>query len=354
MSLPIILSQRPPKEQISPHDADKGHRGDQGRRYGETLARYNHLLETLPKGKGWMCEHLVQYMNFWLTPTHALKGTLLAQVHHHFHPHQADDLFLASFPKSGTTWLRSLMFSIVNRNRFDISNHPLLTNNPHDCFPFLEAYVCDQNPQSNDPISSLAPNLYATHIPFSLLPASIKACKIVYVCRDPKDVFISKWCFMSKVRSKKLPPLSLQDAFELFCDGVSHYGPYWSHTLEYWRASLEHPDNVLFLKYEEMMRETSVHVKRLASFIGQPFTTREEIEGKIEEIVRLCSFENLSKLDVNTDSKPRRDNMFDVKNKHFFRKGVVGDGEKMLSAHMIDRLDRITEQKLLGSGLSFQ
>uniref|UniRef100_A0A7N0U9R5 Sulfotransferase n=1 Tax=Kalanchoe fedtschenkoi TaxID=63787 RepID=A0A7N0U9R5_KALFE len=302
-----------------------------------------------------MSEHLLKYNHFWLTPTHALKGTLLAQ--HHFSPHPSD-LFLASLPKSGTTWLRSLMFSIINRHTFHITNHPLLTTNPHDCFPFLEAHVCANYTTTHLGDDSMFPsdnNLYATHIPFSLLPVSVKDhCKTVYVARDPKDVFISKWHFMSELRPKQLPPLTLEDALELFCDGVSHYGPYWNHALEYWKASLEHPEKVMFMKYEDIMREPSVQVKRLAHFMGQPFTEAEESDGEIEGIIRLCSFEHLSKLDVNTiTSNPRAAN-FGVENKHFFRKGVVGDGKNKLSPQMIHRLDQITDQKLLATGLCFQ
>lgn len=354
MALAIILSHQSPCIERKQDDSFNNLGYQSNEDHEKTLARYDLLLETLPKGKGWMSEHLVKYKNFWLTPSHALKGTLLAQEH--FNPNP-NTLFLASSPKSGTTWLRSLVFSIINRDRFDIENHPLLTTNPHDCFPFLEAHVCEKlhfiGKSSSSSITSSSDNLYATHIPYSLLPTSIKGCKIVYVSRDPKDVFFSKWHFMSKLRSKQLPTLSLEEAFELFCNGVSHYGPYWNHALEYWKASLDHPHNILFIKYEDLTRDPSINVKKLARFIGKPFAIDEERNGMVEEIVRLCSFEHLSKLKINTKLNPRRAN-FDVKNKDFFRKGVVGDGKKKLSEEMINRIDRITEEMLLGTGLSFQ
>ena len=52
------------------------------------------------------------------------------------------------------------------------------------------------------------PRLFATHVPFVALPRSIVAspgpgCKVVYVCRDPKDTFVSLWHFINKVRAKQ-------------------------------------------------------------------------------------------------------------------------------------------------------
>ncbi|AET03212.1 sulfotransferase domain protein [Medicago truncatula] len=38
------------------------------------------------------------------------------------------------------------------------------------------------------------------------LPKSVKesTCKVVYMCRDPKDIFTSLWYFTNKVRQQKV------------------------------------------------------------------------------------------------------------------------------------------------------
>ncbi|TXG49064.1 hypothetical protein EZV62_024939 [Acer yangbiense] len=142
--------------------------------YPKTLKRFEELVPTLPRRKGWMTNDLVQYQGFWLTPTRPLK-------------------------------------------------HPLLTTGPHDCFPFLDCLNFSE-------IESLPPpRLLSIHYPFSLLPESVTAtvgCHFVYVCRDPKDVFVSilsMWLFSNKMRPKEEPPLPLEEAFEMFCEGVSIY-----------------------------------------------------------------------------------------------------------------------------------
>ncbi|KAE8676927.1 putative sulfotransferase [Hibiscus syriacus] len=313
--------------------------------------RYEETLAKLPIGKGWATEHLVHYQGFWLTPRTALKG--LMWIQDHFNP-RATDIFLASSPKTGTTWLKALIFAIVNRTRYGISDHPLLTAGPHDCFPFLDTYV-DGNNRSLHELDVLpSPRLLSTHLPLGLLPNSMtddQSCRLVYICRDPKDVLVSKWLFLNKLRPRQLPPLSLEEAFELFCQGVSHYGPYWNHVLGYWKASLENPEKILFLKYEDLKKDPFVVVKRLGEFIGHPFSLEEESGGVVEGILKLCSFENLSNLEVNKTSVLKYSRDIRVDNRDFFRKGEVGDGNNYLTEEMIQRLNAIISEKLLGSGL---
>nr|XP_017256057.1 PREDICTED: flavonol 3-sulfotransferase [Daucus carota subsp. sativus] len=177
--------------------------------------------------------------------------------------------------------------------------------------------------------------------------------KFVYICREPKDVLISTWLFMNKLRPKNLLPLSLHEAFRLFCEGGSHYGPYWDHVLGYWKASLEFPDNVTFMKYEDMKKEPLFSLKKLAAFLGKPFSEKEEKQGVVQEILQLCSFDNLSNLEVNKTGILRYSSQIFVNNSYFFRKGEVGDWQNYLTDEMVKHLDSITKHKLKGSGLTF-
>ena len=173
----------------------------------------------------------------------------------------------------------------------------------------------------------------------------------MYLCREPKDVLVSKWVFMSKLREKDLPPLNLDEAFDLFCRGISDFGPFWEHVLSYWRASLESPDKILFLRYEEVKKQPEVVVRKLAAFMGKPFTAEEVETGVVEKIVELCSFENLSNLEVNKKGVWKFGKLMDVDNRHFFRKGENGDWKNYLSEEMKQRIDGITNEKLKDSGL---
>ncbi|WCJ32395.1 Cytosolic sulfotransferase 18 [Euphorbia peplus] len=304
-------------------------------------------IRTIPREEGWVrLNHLYKYEGFCYYEAF-LEGIMAAQ--HHFQA-RSTDILVASAMKTGTTWLKALTFSIATRSTFlDNSTNPLLLKIPHECIPFLEIDL------ANIHDSTSRDNLIATHIPYTSLPKSIinSACKIVYIWRDPKDVFVSLWYFVEKIQKSKKgePPIPLEEAFELFCRGISNYGPYWDHVLTYWKVKLDFPDRVLFLKYEEMKKDTRFYVKQLASFMGCSFSVEEEENGVVEKIIRMCSFENLSELVVNKDGIHRENSSRAVHNNVYFRKGKVGDWENELTPEMITRLDTITNHKFGDSGL---
>nr|KYP55119.1 Flavonol 4'-sulfotransferase [Cajanus cajan] len=199
------------------------------------------------------------------------------------------------------------------------------------------------------------PRLFGTHTPFHSLPNSLKEfnCKIVYICRNPFDVFVSAWSFFKKIKGGPLPTPSLEEAFEMYCNGIIEFGPWWSHMLGYWKESIARPNKVLFLKYEDLKEDANFHVKKVAEFLGYPFTHEEESNGVIESIVKLCSFEEMKDLDVNKSGIIN----FQVKsfeNNLFFRKAEIGDWVNYFSQPMIEKLSKIIEEKLSGSGLSFK
>ncbi|GFS33379.1 sulfotransferase 2B [Actinidia rufa] len=309
---------------------------------------HDFLIASLPKERGWVSRHFYLYQGFWCSAVF-IRGEMAAQQH--FQARQ-NDIALATIPKSGTTWLKALAFSILHRQHYTPSqNHPLLTSNPHTLVPFLVQGFLDQDLTSN---IAHSPRLFSTHLPYHALPPSIKSfvigCLIVYLCRNPYDTFTSAWHFCTKARPDSLEPLSLNDAFDMYCRGVFAYGPFWDHALGYWKESLERPQKVLFLKYEDLKENPILHMKRLAEFMGVPFSTEEEREDLIDEISRLCSIDNLRELDVNKTGKF----IAHFENKTLFRRGEVGDWVNYLTPEMVERLDNIIKEKMDGFGLTFK
>lgn len=300
------------------------------------------LISSLPKEKGWIDKDLYLYEGFWY-PSSVLASVM--SVYNHFKA-QPTDILLASIPRSGTLWLKAIIFATMNRTRYNISNHPLLTTNPHSCVPFLEFQIFAKPPLMD--INNIpSPRLFGTHMPFNALPESIQqsGSKIIYICRNLKDTFISIWNFSMKTRDKELVPLQFDEAFELFCQGKSGFGPIWDHVKGYKQASLKWPDKVFFVTYEEMKRDSVAGIKRLAEFLGCPFSMEEENNGVVKDIIELCSFNNLSNLEVNKSGSIMKEG---VTNDVFFRKGQVGDWENYLTNQMAEYLDMITKEKLDG------
>ncbi|XP_049403885.1 cytosolic sulfotransferase 12-like isoform X2 [Solanum stenotomum] len=306
------------------------------------------LLLTLPKERGWLASHIYNYQGFWVTPRF-IQGVIACQQQFQA---QDSDIILVTTPKSGTTWLKSLLFVLVNRMKYPVfeQNHPLLVKNPHDLIPFLEIklYVDDLVPNF---ASVISPRLLSTHMPFASLPKSVQdsKTKLVYLCRNPKDTFISLWHFTNNLRLHHKDIHPIEEKFESFCKGVSLYGPFWNHVLDYWKQSIEKPNKVLFLMYEEIKVQPKLQLKRLAEFLECPFSIEEKNCGVMDEILRMCSFENLSNLEVNANGKLSTGE----ENNAFFRKGEVGDWKNYFTIEMSEKLNHIIEQKFQGSGIKF-
>ncbi|CAM8957984.1 unnamed protein product [Rhodiola kirilowii] len=318
----------------------------------EELENCPEILHGLSKERGWRTQHLYKYQNFWCQPQ---QIQAIVTLQNHFQARQGD-IILATIPKSGTTWLKALTFAITNRNRFEPTSkvHPLLTSNPHDLVPFLE-YKLYANNQRPDLSCMSSPRIFATHIPYPSLPESIKftsGCKIVYLCRNPFDTFVSSWHFITSnnVRSKDTNKLTIEEAFDMFCEGVVGFGPFWEHMLGYWKMSLSHPEDVMFLKYEDMQDDIQYYTIKLAKFLGFPFSTEARMTGIIKGITQICSFDNLKDLEVNKKGK----SIAEFENKTLFRKGKVGDWVNYLSPTMVEKMYMVIENKLGGSGLTFK
>ena len=99
----------------------------------------------------------------------------------------------------------------------------------------------------------------------------------------------------------------------------------------------------MFLKFEDVLNDSALYVKKLADFMGYPFSLEEEQVGAVQKIIDLCSFENLSNLEVNKTGMRHAGDALST-NKSFFRKGKVGDWQNYLTPEMAERLDRIMEQ----------
>ncbi|KAF3434236.1 hypothetical protein FNV43_RR25339 [Rhamnella rubrinervis] len=312
----------------------------------EMNKKIEELIATLPVDSEGSVP-LYQFKGCWYPP-YAIRGYIAADLHF---TAQDSDILLASLPKSGTTWMKALIFSIVNRNKHPPNKSPLFTTHPQNLTQFIELryYLNGNIPENLDQLPK--PRLFATHSHYASLPHSIthSSCRIVYICRNPLDTFVSLYHFL---RSSKIIQQDMDAIYEKYCSGIIHFGPFWDNILGYWQASLEKPEKVLFMKYEDLKEDTVFEMKRLAKFLGFPFSVEEENEGLVEQISSLCSFENLKILEVNRSDKPTIHGGPPAN--AFYRKGEVGDFVNHLNPSMVENLLTITQEKFAGSGLVFK
>ena len=78
---------------------------------------------------------------------------------------------------------------------------------------------------------------------------------------------------------------------------------------------------------EEMKMKPRLVLQELATFVGCPFSKEEEEAGVVDHILKLCSFDNLSNLQVNKNGKLSSGE----EHKAFFRCGQIGDSKSNLT-----------------------
>ncbi|PIA63209.1 hypothetical protein AQUCO_00200908v1 [Aquilegia coerulea] len=280
------------------------------------------LLSQLPTAKWWDKYDLYQWEGSWYAPAQ-IESALAVQSKFEA---RDDDVIITSSLKTGTTWLKALVSSILNEYNNDDEQDPLTTQNPHSIVKSLEGHVYLHNPNVD-------------------LSYSIKKskCKIVYITRNPKDTFVSLWHFLNAMNPEDQELYPFDQAFEDFCKGFHYFGPYHDHVLEYWNISLKFPEKIHFLKYEDLKIDPKEKLMKLGEFLEKPFPN----DQRVDRLLWRCSIERLQNLEVNISGT----SPFGVANSSFFRLGIVGDWKNCFTKEMSERLDHITRSKFEGSGL---
>lgn len=226
-------------------------------------------------------------------------------------PIRDDDIWIVTFPKSGTTWTQEMIWMIINNVDMDQAASPLFQRSP-----FLE-FGCLRQDLKEDPLETAEKltrrRVLKTHLPFEFLPPDIfKRCKVVYVARDPRDVCVSYFHHMSAMFGLNFTG-NFDDFAELFKDDLQPYGSYWHHVLSGWKQR-DHP-NVKMIWYEDMKKDQEGAINELCEFLEHPLSS-----SQVQDLVNHLKFENMKKNpNVNISLK-----IPDPKG-NFMRKGKVGD-----------------------------
>lgn len=142
--------------------------------------------------------------------------------------------------------------------------------------------------------------------------------------------------------------------FEEFCDLLLHdmvpLGSVWKHYLTYW-AKRDEP-NFLFLKYEDLKKDTPAAIRQIANFMEKSLT-----DEQVDSICEFLSFDNMKKNPgVNLASildKYVETNDLKKNGNSFIRKGQVGDWKNFMTPELSKQFDDWIETNTKGTGLSF-
>ena len=231
------------------------------------------------------------------------------------------DIFVATYPRSGTTWIQNVLHILKNKKKLDV--------HISDSIPFLLIPRFDKMSQLDDiPV----PRIMKTHLPWDMVPKNDK-CKYIYCYRNPKDVFVSLYHHIKGSDGYNYEG-SLADFWDLFVKGEVEFGSWFDHVIGWWKQ-IDNP-NVLFLSYEELHCNFKAKVLQIAAFTGLELT--EELYALITEE---CSFKTMKQLSKEYRTRPGW-------NPEHVRKGIVGDWKDVLTADQNELMDEMIETRLKG------
>ncbi|XP_003986536.1 amine sulfotransferase-like [Felis catus] len=247
------------------------------------------------------------------------------------------DVFIITYPKSGTSWFQQLLSLIYfEEHRKGIGNLETV-----DRVPFFE-----YNFRKMDFVERPSPRLFATHLPYYLVPRGLKnkKAKIIYIYRNPKDVMCSYFHFSKNVTLQVTS--SFEEFMEQFLEGKV-LGSLWFDHIKGW---YEHKSlfNIQFLMYEEMKKDLKGSLSKVCKFLG-----KELSEEEMDSIVRQATFQNM-KYDPRANYKNIIKTRYGLEAKgHFLRKGTIGDWKNHMTVEQNERFDKIFQRKMKDFPLKF-
>ncbi|XP_064484777.1 sulfotransferase ssu-1-like [Ornithodoros turicata] len=249
------------------------------------------------------------------------------------------DVFIATYPKCGTTWLQYIVWCLYNMDRLD-GGVPSVYDMIQTIVPFIDRV-------GTAPVLSRAPpRCMKTHFSRDDVPYHPDA-KYVVAVRNPFDSLVSFYHFCKATHEKHISALDFDEFFDCYIAGDMYWGSYFDHVMSWYKH--RHDPNVCFLYYEELLEDPAGHVLKVADFLepsGLGCRLRAD-PGLLAKVVDLTSFHNLKK--AAYEAKPDVDvAKLGWKSSHF-RKGVVGDWRNQFTQEQQVRLRRVFEEKLAGT-----
>ena len=267
-------------------------------------------------------------------------------------------IWLASYPKSGNTWIRSIISSILFTKDGAVDNFRVLE--AIDQYPsrkYFDSLVTDyENPiqiQKNWIPSQKLINLdkkikfLKTHHIFckygeNAFTNNSNTLGVVHIVRDPRNLVSSlkyHWSLASDQEAmEKL--FDIQTATGLKINKNKNYSfpvmiSSWDNHYNAWKKIKK---NYLLIKYEDLVQDTKNQLIKIIEYLNK-FTKLKISDEKINNILKTTSFENFVKLENKGLFK---ESNLDKKGNYkvFFREGPSKKWQNYLNKEISDKIKK--------------
>ena len=233
----------------------------------------------------------------------------------------ANDVFLASYPRSGNTWTRFLLAEIL-------SAETATFDNVNRAIPEMGIHARARMVLPN------GGRLIKTHEPYR---SEYK--RAVYVVRDIRDVVLSQY---SRERELGLHRMELDEYLHRFLQGrLSGFGAWQNHLQSWLDSALASNGNMLLIKFEDMRRDPEPSISRIVRFLG--FTGELAL---IRKAIENNSVERMRQKENAAQRLPRSSR----EEGRFVRKGAIAGWREKMTERQLRLVDDYAGEVLLRMG----
>jgi hypothetical protein len=262
-------------------------------------------------------------------------------------------IWIASYPKSGNTWLRSLissyyfskgMFNLLDLKKIpnfsvsDFINDSLLLQNGVDV---AKQWLNVQREINKNYKKTL---FFKTHnasvaINKNLFTDSDNTAGCIYVVRDPRNIITSYKNFEKKTYEEILNHMKNKEAF-LFSEKKTGFKSFefigsWADNYNSWfHNKLGIP--ICLIKYEDLVKDTLGELRKIIDFIAnvQNIKNYSFNSEKAERGISDSSFDNLSKMEQDGGFNEARGDQ------KFFNMGEKNNWQKLLPISIKENIEK--------------
>ena len=222
-----------------------------------------------------------------------------------------DDIFIVTYPRSGTTLMQHLLVLLAGRSTDDLVHIS-------QAAPWFERSLAVGSLTAADLEGLPSPRIFKSHLAYPWIP---RGGRTIYITRDGRDVAVSYYHFY---RSHLRYEGSFAEFFQRFLSGDLQYTSWFKHTSG-WQRHRDDP-RLLLIRFEELVTDQRACLEQVARFCGLPLTP-----ARAEEIVAQCSFSFMKRHEHKFDFTTEILLESGYRLGSFLRGGRAGDGQLQLS-----------------------
>lgn len=241
-----------------------------------------------------------------------------------------DEVFICSFPKSGTTWMQNIVFTLLtkgtDRSFGQISDRtPMLehrrtwaASEPGQP-PALATAIAEQT-------ASMPRRAFNTHLLWHLLPTASPKARFIYVVRQGEDAMVSFYHHLKNQQEGNFEG-DFPAFFEESMAGTSPFGRWTDHLASFLPVLAAGDPRVMLVSYEQMKADLAGVVLKVAKHLDLKISEKD-----VEPLLSFFTFEAMKGTPQFQPTSVSWKEGF-----QFVRKGIVGDYKNLFQGDMEDR-----------------